>query len=346
MQIEKQEFGKSPDGKIVELYTLTNDQGMTAGIMNYGGTLVALMVPDKSGKVTDVVLGLDSFQEYLQDDKFLGVTVGRYANRIAAGKFRLNGVEYQLEKNDGENHLHGGSQGFYRVLWEAKPFSSATEVGLQLQHFSRHMDSGYPGNLDCTVIYKLTNNNELYIGYEVKTDQATPVNLTHHSYFNLAGEGNGNILDHELMLNAATYTPLGADGMVTGAIEPVADTPLDFTTAKPIGKDLESVPGGYDHNYVLNGKMGVLRLAAQVREPKTGRIMKVLTTKPGMQFYSGNFLTDADIGKGGKHYRKHFGFCLEPQYYPDSPNQPDFPSAILKPGELYHHEIVYSFTIE
>ena len=343
MQIEKQEFGKSPDGNVVELFTLVNDNGMTAKIMNFGGTLVSLSVPDKVGKLTDVVLGFDSFEEYLKDDKFLGITVGRYANRIGGGKFVLDGAEYHLEKNDGDNHLHGGSQGFHRIIWEALPFSCDAEVGLRLKHFSRDMDSGYPGNLNCTVTYKLTNKNDLFIGYDAKTDKATPVNMTHHSYFNLAGEGNGNILDHLLELRADNYTPVGNDGMVTGAIDPVAGTALDFTTAKPIGRDLAAVPGGYDHNYVLNGAEGKLRLVARVSEPGTGRVMEVLTTKPGVQFYSGNFLTDADIGKAGKHYRQHYGFCLEPQYYPDSPNKANFPSAILKPGELYHHEIVYSF---
>ncbi|HDP67314.1 MAG TPA: galactose mutarotase [Candidatus Marinimicrobia bacterium] len=343
MQVTKQEFGRTPDGKTVELFTLINDNRMTAGIMNFGGTLVSLLVPDKSGSLTDVVLGFDSLKEYLRDDKFLGVTVGRYANRIAGGKFSLDGVEYHLEKNDGENHLHGGSQGFHRVLWQAEPFSSESEAGLKLTHLSKDMDSGYPGNLECLVVYRLTNTNELRIEYEARTDKATPVNLTHHSYFNLAGEGNGDILNHELMLNADHYTPPGENGMVTGAIEPVAGTAMDFTKPKTIGRDIKAVPGGYDHNYVLNGKMGELRLAARIREPQTGRIMELRTTKPGMQFYSGNFLTDEDKGKGGKSYRQHYGFCLEPQYYPDSPNQPDFPSSILKPGERYHHEILFSF---
>lgn len=343
MQVTKQEFGRTPDGKTVELFTLINDNRMTAGIMNFGGTLVSLLVPDKSGSLTDVVLGFDSLKEYLRDDKFLGVTVGRYANRIAGGKFSLDGVEYHLEKNDGENHLHGGSQGFHRVLWQAEPFSSESEAGLKLTHLSKDMDSGYPGNLECLVVYRLTNTNELCIEYEARTDKATPVNLTHHSYFNLAGEGNGDILNHELMLNADHYTPPGENGMVTGAIEPVAGTAMDFTKPKTIGRDIKAVPGGYDHNYVLNGKMGELRLAARIREPQTGRIMELRTTKPGMQFYSGNFLTDEDCGKEGKPYRQHYGFCLEPQYYPDSPNQPDFPSSILKPGERYHFEILFSF---
>lgn len=343
MQYDKQEFGRTPDGKSVQLFTLINDHRMTARIMNFGGTLVSLLVPDKSGNLTDVVLGFDSFNEYLRDDKFQGVTVGRYANRIAGGKFVLDEVEYHLEQNDGENHLHGGSQGFHRVLWQAEPFSSESEVGLKLTCLSKDMDSGYPGNLECLVVYRLTNTNELRIEYEARTDKATPVNLTHHSYFNLAGEGNGDILNHELMLNADHFTPLGANGMVTGAIEPVAGTAMDFSTTKPIGRDIKSVPGGFDHNYVLNGKMGDLRLAARVREPQTGRVMELRTTKPGVQFYSGNFLTDEDRGKEGKPYRQHYGFCLEPQYYPDSPNQPGFPSSILRPGERYHHEILFSF---
>ncbi len=346
MQIEKQEFGKTPDGKIVDLYTLTNDNGMTAKISNFGATLVSLVVPDKSGTIADVVLGFDTFEDYLVDDKFLGVTVGRYANRIAAGKFVIDGAEYHLEKNDGENHLHGGSRGFYRVLWETGTISLKNEVGLRMKYFSKHLDAGYPGNLNCTVIYMLSNENDLKISYEVRTDKSTPVNLTHHSYFNLAGEGNGNVLDHVLMVNADRFTPLGSNGMVTGEIEPVSGTPLDFRTPTSIGARLRAIQGGYDHNYVLNGEAGELRLVAQVSDPKSGRIMEVRTTKPGMQFYSGNYLDDSVIGKSGKHYRQHYGFCLETQYFPDSPNQPNFPSSILKPGERYRHETIYSFRSE
>jgi len=346
MKIEKNYFGRSGDGKAVDIYTLTNNQGMTARITNFGGILVSLLVPDKQGRIADVVLGFDRLEDYLADDKFFGATVGRYANRIANAHFLLDGIEYRLAKNDGNNNLHGGPGGYHKVLWNAEPFSGPEGVELRLSYLSRDMEEGFPGNLSCRVIYKLSQSNEFIIEYEAETDKATPVNLTHHSYFNLAGAGEGPILDHVLTINADHYTPVGFHHIVTGEISAVADTTLDFREPKRIGEQLHLIPGGYDHNFVLNEDAGSLAPAARVVEPKSGRIMEVRTSKPGMQFYSGNFLNDSVVGKSGKLYGQHTGFCLETQYFPDSPNQTGFPSSILRPGEKYSQKTAYSFGIE
>ena len=343
MDIQKESFGALPDGQKVDLYVLTNGRGMTAKVMTYGATLVSLSVPDKRGDVADITLGLDSLEGYMDASPYFGATVGRYANRIAKGKFTLDGKEYTLAKNNGENHLHGGNKGFDKVLWQAEPFREDKMVGVKFVYFSKDGEEGYPGNLACTVTYMLTDSDELRINYEAETDKATPVNLTHHSYFNLAGQGEGDILSHELMIAADEYTPVDAGLIPTGEILPVAGTPMDFTTPHAIGERIDQVEGGYDHNFVLRSGGGELALAARVHDPETGRVMEIHTTEPGIQFYSGNFLDGTITGKDGKVYYKHCGFCLEPQHFPDSPNKPNFPSTILQPGAKYFSRTVFSF---
>jgi len=343
MDVQKSVFGKMPDGSEIELYTLTNNNGLKARIMTYGAILVSLDVLDRNGKLVDITLGYDSLEEYLQESAYFGAIVGRFGNRIASGKFTLNGIEYQLATNNGENHLHGGIKGFDKVVWKAEPVRQAGAAGVKLSYLSKDGEEGYPGNLTCIVIYTLTNEDELKINYEVETDQATPVNLTHHSYFNLAGQGTGNILGHELMLNADRFTPVDKGLIPTGELRSVNESPMDFTTPKSIGARIAKVKGGYDHNYVLNSGGGSLALAARVYEPFSGRVMEILTTEPGIQFYSGNFLDGSISGKSGKVYNKHYGFCLETQHFPDSPNKPNFPSTILNPGEKYTSVTIHKF---
>jgi len=335
MTLEKKEFGTMPDGRKIDLYILTNPNGMKAKITNYGAILVSLIVPDKNGKPDDITLGYNQLEGYLKETPYFGATVGRYANRIKDGKFTLNGEEYQLAKNDNNNHLHGGLKGFDKRVWDASPFENEASLGIQFSYLSHDGEEGYPGNLSCTVTYTLTEKNELKIEYEAQTDKATPVNLTHHSYFNLEGQGSGDILDHILYINAERYTPVDSELIPTGEILSVKKTPFDFTSPTAIGERIGQVPGGYDHNFVLNGKEGTLKLAARVSEPNKGRVIEIYTTEPGLQFYSGNFLDGIITGKSGKIYEKHYGFCLEPQHFPDSPNHPEFPSTILKPGEKY-----------
>ena len=343
MDIEKQSFGQIAEGHPVDLYVLTNGKGLTAKVMTYGATLVSLGIPDRNGNVADITLGCDSIEGYMAASPYFGSTVGRYANRIAKGKFVLEGVEYTLAKNNGENHLHGGIKGFDKVLWQAEPLRQDETVGVKFVYFSKDGEEGYPGNVACTVTYLLTASNELKITYEAETDKATPVNLTHHSYFNLAGQGEGDILSHELMLDADRYTPVDAGLIPTGEIKVVEGTPMDFTSAHAIGERIDQVEGGYDHNFVLRSGGRELALAAQVHDPKTGRTMEIHTTEPGIQFYSGNFLDGTITGKAGKVYKKHYGFCLEPQHFPDSPNKPNFPSTILNPGEKYLSRTVFLF---
>lgn len=343
MDIQKQSFGQVPDGQQVDLYVLTNGNGLTAKVMTYGANLVSLGVPDRNGDVADITLGCDSIEGYMTASPYFGSTVGRYANRIAKGKFTLDGVEYSLATNNGENHLHGGIKGFDKVLWQAEPLRQEKAVGVKFVYFSKDGEEGYPGNLACAVTYILTADNELRITYEAETDKATPVNLSHHSYFNLAGQGEGDILAHELMLAADEYTPVDAGLIPTGEIKAVDGTPMDFTTAHTIGERIDQVEGGYDHNFVLRSGGGELALAARVHDPESGRTMEIHTTEPGIQFYSGNFLDGTVTGKEGKVYNQHFGFCLEPQHFPDSPNKPNFPSAILNPGAKYLSRTVFKF---
>jgi aldose 1-epimerase len=349
MSIQTESFGQIPDAQAVNLYTLTNRNGLRAKITNYGATLVSLEVPDRDGNLADITLGFDTLDGYVTRHPYFGSTVGRYANRIGGAKFMLNGVEYKLAANNGPNHLHGGIKGFDRVVWKVEESKAQTNLlgedaaMLKLSYLSKDGEEGYPGNLACTVTYKLTNNDELRISYEAETDKTTIVNLTNHSYWNLAGQGKGDILGHELMLNADRYTPVDEGLIPTGELRSVKGTPMDFTKPMAIGSRIDQVPGGYDHNYVLNSGGGSPALAAKAYEPTSGRVMEIHTTEPGVQFYTGNFLDGSMTGKAGKVYNRHYGFCLETQHFPDSPNKPDFPSVVLNPGENYKTVTVHKF---
>jgi len=308
LNVDKEPYGKLPDGRQVDLYTLTNANGLKVRLMNYGAITVSVEVPDGEGKLTDV--------------PHFGSTVGRYANRIAKGQFTLDGQTYTLAKNNGENHLHGGIKGFDKVLWEAEPVQTRDAVGVKFTYLSKDGEEGYPGNLNVTALYSLTNDNEFKAEFSATTDKPTVVNLAHHSYWNLAGAAAGDILGHELMLNADSYTPVDAGLIPTGELKSVTSTPMDFTKPTPIGARIVEVEGGYDHNFVLRSQTGRVALAARVFEPTTGRVMEIHTDQPGIQFYSGNFLDGTITGKGGVVYQKHHGLCLETQHYPDSPNKP------------------------
>jgi aldose 1-epimerase len=346
--IEERGFGTTADGKAVSQYTLRNASGATIKVITYGGIITEIHVPDKDGKLDDVTLGFDSLKGYLAGHPYFGALVGRYANRIGKGRFTLDGKEYTLATNNGPNHLHGGTKGFDKVVWEATMHGVKTQGPyVTLHYLSRDGEEGYPGNLDLTVTYTWSDKNELTIDYTATADKPTPINLTNHAYFNLAGIHGGDILGHELMIPAEKYTPTDDTLIPTGKIEPVEGTPFDFRTQKAIGKDIAQIkadPVGYDLNYVLNNNDQKLVLAARVTEPKTGRVMEVHTTQPGIQFYSGNFLDGSLNGKGGVAYKKHYGFCLETQHFPDSPNHPNFPSTILKPGETFKSTTRYTFS--
>jgi aldose 1-epimerase len=332
----------------VELYTLTNVSGMEARIMTYGGSVVSLKAPDRQGKLADVVLGYETLEGYLKNNPYFGAIIGRYGNRIGNGQFSLIGRKYTLPRNDGENTLHGGIKGFDKVVWKAKEVNGKDGAGISLTYLSKDGEEGFPGNLSVTVVYTLTNNNELKIEYFAKTDKTTVVNLTNHSYFNLAGEGS--ILRHELMINAGRFTPVDSGLIPTGELRTVKGTPMDFTKSAVIGTRIDhqdeqlTFGKGYDHNWVLNNATGRLALAAKAYEPVSGRVMEVLTTEPGLQFYSGNFLDGSITGKGGQVYKRRCGFCLETQHFPDSPNKPGFPSTVLRPGESYKTTTIYKFT--
>jgi aldose 1-epimerase len=345
MSITKESFGQTPDGQEITLYTLTNPNGIKAKIMNYGATLVSLEMPDRDGSLADITLGFDTLDGYFTEHPYFGVIVGRYANRIGKGRFVLDGVEYKLATNDGSNHLHGGIKGFDKVVWKVNEVKANDNIAaVKLSYLSKDGEEGYPGNLACSVVYTLTKDNELRIDYEAKTDKTTVINMTNHAYWNLAGQGNGDILGHELMINADKYTPVDEGLIPTGEIKNVKDSPMDFTKPMAIGSRIDEVKGGYDHNYVLNSGGGKLTLAARVYEPTTGRVMEIYTIEPGIQFYSGNFLDGSITGKSGKVYKKHYGFCLETQHFPDSPNKPKFPSVVLKPGEKYTTVTVHKFS--
>jgi aldose 1-epimerase len=341
--ITKEPFGKTGDGEKVDLYTLTNANGLKAGIITYGGIVTSLHVPDRNGNFADIVLGYDGLEQYIKNIPYFGALIGRCANRITKAKFTLDGVEYILAANNGPNHLHGGIKGFDKVVWNAEQIQSDDGPALKLTYLSKDGEEGYPGNLKCTVIYILTNNNEFKISYEAETDKATVINLTHHSYFNLAGHNCGDILGHELMLTADNLTAVDEDLIPTGQIKPVKGTAMDFSKPMSVGSRIAEVKDGYDHNYVLNNSDGSLALAASVYEPKSGRVMEIFTTEPGIQFYSGNFLDNSIKGKGTA-YNKHSGLCLETQHFPDSPNKPSFPSVVLRPGEKYTHLTVHKFS--
>ena len=352
MKIEKQSFGKTEDGAAVHLYTLTNGNGMKVQITNYGGIVTAIVVPDKNGSFGDVVLGYDKLEGYLKNNPYFGCIIGRYGNRIAKGEFKLNDKAYRLAINNEPNHLHGGLTGFDKVLWAAKELKNKNAVGLELSYLSKDGEEGYPGNLSVKVIYTLNNDNALQIDYAATTDQPTICNLTNHSYFNLKDAGASPILDHELMLDADCFTPVDETLIPTGELRSVVGTPFDFKELNKIGARINSADEqikfglGYDHNFVLNGKAGELRLVGKLSESTTGRILEIWTTEPGIQFYSGNFLDGAITGKNGTVYHYRHGLCLETQHYPDSPNQPDFPSTVLSPGEVYQTTTVYKFLIE
>jgi len=346
----KESFGSTPEGKKADLFTLTNPNGLVAKITNYGCIVTELHVPDRDGKFADIVLGFDNLDDYIKDTPYFGAVVGRYGNRIAKGKFTLNGKEYSLAVNNDQNHLHGGLKGFDKVIWDAQAMNTKDGPALKLTYLSPDGEEGYPGNLSCTVIYTLTNKNELKISYEAETDKPTPINLTHHSYFNLAGHDAGDILAHEIMIDADRTTPVDEGLIPTGQIAPVKGTPMDFKKPTPIGARIDQqveqlkFGRGYDHNWVLNNNNGDLALACSVYEPTTGRVMDLYTTEPGLQFYSGNFLDGSNIGKGGTVYNLRNGFCLETQHFPDSPNRPEFPSVILQPGQKYKHVTAYRFS--
>jgi aldose 1-epimerase len=351
MRVEKEPFGTTLDGKKVDLYHLVNANGMKADITNYGGILVRLMVADRNGNLGDVVLGFDTLAGYLKGHPYFGALVGRYGNRIAKGKFTLDGKEYTLAINNmSANHLHGGLKGFDKAVWDVEPVKADDAVGLKLGYTSKDGEEGYPGNLKCTVTYWLTNNNELKLDYEATTDKPTPVNLTNHSYFNLAGAGSGDVLSHVITLHADRFLPVDRTLIPTGELRSVKGTPFDFTQPELIGQHINAhdeqvtFGKGWDHCWVLNKKKpGELTLCAEVLHP-CGRAMEMYTTEPAVQFYSGNFLDGSNVGKGGKVYRFRYAFCLEAEHYPDSPNKPDFPSAILKPGETYHQTTIYRFS--
>jgi aldose 1-epimerase len=347
-RIQKQPFGKTADGQAVDLYRLTNASGVEARIMTYGGIVVSLKVPDRNGKMGDVVLGYDNLDGYLKNNPHFGCIVGRYANRIAQGRFTLNGREYRLAQNNGENHLHGGIKGFDKVVWKAKPVEGKEGVGLSLSYLSKDGEEGYPGNLSVTVVYTLTNKNELKVDYAATTDKDTIINLTHHSYFNLAG--SGSILNHQVMINGDRFTPADQTLIPTGELRSVKGTPMDFTTATAIGARINQQDDqlkfgrGYDHNWVVNRNGDGLAFAARAYEPESGRVVEVYTTEPGLQFYTGNFLDGSIRGKSGQVYQQRFGFCLETQHFPDSPNKPGFPSTLLKPGRKYTTATVHRFS--
>jgi aldose 1-epimerase len=359
--VTRTSFGTLPDGREVSLFTLCNAAGLEVRLIDYGGIVLSIMAPDRDGNFGDITLGYDDLDGYLTETPYFGALIGRYGNRIAGGRFTLDGVEYVLATNNGPNHLHGGDVGFDKVLWNAEPIETDAGVGVALTYESADGEEGYPGNLSVAVDYLLTDDNELVIEYHATTDKATPVNLTNHTYFNLASMGD--ILDHELMIAADRYTPVDDTLIPTGEVAAVAGTPFDFTVRTAIGARIgdenEQLArgGGYDHNFVLNrpddgasisagGDLAALVLAARVVDPGSGRALEVETTEPGLQFYSGNFLDGSIHGKGGQVYEHRTGFCLETQHFPDSPNQPGFPSTILHPGEEYHSRTIYRFTVD
>ena len=350
---EKRPFGKTSDGQPVDLYVLTNKNGVEAAITNYGGAVVSLKVPDRNGKFGDVVLGYDSLDGYVNDKSYFGAIVGRYGNRIGHAQFSLDGKTYTLAKNNGENSLHGGIKGFNKAVWAAKELPAKNGQSLELTYLSKDGEEGFPGNLHVRVVYTLTDSNELKIEYSATTDKKTVVNLTNHTYFNLAGPGSGDILGHQLVIEADKFTPVDASLIPTGELRDVLGTPLDFRKATAIGARIDQeeeqlkLGHGYDHNFVLRRAAGApISLAARVAEPNTGRVLEVWTTEPGVQFYTGNFLDGTARGKGGLTYARRSAFCLETQHFPDSPNQPKFPSVVLNPGEKYSTTTTYKFTTE
>ncbi len=346
--ITESDFGKTKNGEAAKLFTLKNSNGITVKITNYGAIVCSVIVPDRSGKFADIVQGFDSIQEYETLSDYFGAVVGRYGNRIARGKFSIDGKSYTLDKNNGENSLHGGLVGFDKKIWSAEAFADKKAAVLKLTLLSPDGDQGFPGNLKVAVTYTLNNDNELIVNYRAVTDKPTVCNLTQHSYFNLYGAGNGNILNHELTIDADHFTPVDKGLIPTGELKSVEGTPFDFRKPMPVGSSINAddgqlkYGGGYDHNWVLNKKPGEMKLAATLYEPISGRLMEVFTTEPGIQFYSGNFLA-GQKGKGGKAYKYRYGLCLETQHFPDSPNHEKFPSTILRPGQSYDTTTIFKF---
>ena len=349
-RLTKSFFGYTPDGEEIELFTITNSHGLKMKVMTYGATVVSLEVPDRNGKLTDVVLGYDSLAGYIRSSPYFGATVGRYANRIAKGRFTLFGTVYKLAVNNGVNALHGGIKGLDKVVWNADMVEEDGLTGMVLTYFSKNKEEGYPGDLQCEAKYFLSENSEMIVKYKASTNTPTPVNITNHSYFNLAGQGNGNILSHDMTIIADNYTPVDSTLIPTGEIRKVEGTPFDFTSPHKIGErigadDIQLKFGnGYDHNFVLNKSSKTLTFAARVYEKSTGIEMELHTTEFGLQFYTGNFLDGSIVGKAGKKYNFRYAFCLEPQFFPNSPNQKSFPDCILKPGMPYEHKTIYKFS--
>ena len=352
--VTRERFGTTDCGEAVSVFTLKNAHGMALRVTDYGGIILTLLVPDKNGRLDDVVLGYDSLTGYLRSSPYFGALIGRYGNRIAHGRFTLDGKAYTLATNNGPNHLHGGLRGFDKVVWDVAPFEHPDSVGLVLRYTSPNDEEGYPGTLRTTVTYTLTSANELVFDYSATTDRATPVNLTQHSYFNLEGDGKGDILGHVVTLNADRFTPVDSTLIPTGELKSVAGTPFDFRKPTPIGARIDQddvqlrYGPGYDHNFVLNksGDGHEPTFAARVYEPATGRVMEIYTTEPGLQFYSGNFLDGTLHGKKGVVYRRRYGFAMETQHFPDSPNKPGFPSTILRPAEQYRSRTIYKFAVQ
>jgi aldose 1-epimerase len=349
--IERTLFGHLPDGSPVERFALRGASGMEMEVIGYGGAIVSLRVPDREGRPGDVVLGFDRLEGYVADRFYIGALIGRFTNRIGGGRFRLDGREYALPVNDGGNHLHGGPGGFHKVLWRVEPLEESGTVGVRLDYLSPDGEQGYPGNLDVTVTYRLTQEGALVIDYAAETDRPTPVSLTQHTYFNLSGDPARDVLGHELELHADRFTA-AEDLIPTGELASVAGTPFDFRRPATIGARIGDADprlaavGGYDHNFVLSDGGAPLRSAARVHEPVSGRVLELFTTEPGLQLYSGNYLDGGLVGKGGQPYGYRRGFCLEPQKFPDSPNHPEFPNSILRPGERYTSRTVYRFSTE
>ncbi len=346
--VERAPFGTSPDGQAVEIFTLKNAAGVEVRAINYGGIITSIKTPDRNGTMADIVLGFDAMDGYRSDHPYFGAIIGRYANRIANGRFSIDNVGYTLATNNGRHHLHGGIQGFDKHVWTAEI------IGANAVRFSRVSpdgEEGYPGTLQVAVVYSLTNFNELIVEYQANTDLPTHVNLTQHSYFNLAGAGNGDVLGHEMMIDADRFTPVDSTLIPTGELAPVEGTPFDFRTPTTIGARIAAAHpqirhgNGYDHNWVLNRRSDALLLAARVTEPRTGRMLEVATTEPGLQFYTGNFLDGTISGKGGRAYQRHGGFCLETQHFPDTPNHPDFPTTAVRAGTTYSSRTVFTFAV-
>jgi aldose 1-epimerase len=349
--VNKAEFGKTPDGQTVDVYTLTNSEGMEVRAITFGGIITSIRVLDRNGKLDDVALGFDNLEGYLKNPPYFGAIIGRYGNRIARGRFTLDGNTYSLAINNRPNHLHGGNKGFDKLVWKAESFKNPDGVGIVFTHTSPDGDEGYPGNLSLRVTYTLNNKNEIAFDYEATTDKATPVNLTQHTYFNLAGDGSRDILDHVLTIHASRLTPVDQTLIPTGELASVEGTPFDFRMPTAIGTRIAASDtqirygNGYDHNFVLDRTGDGLVLAAHVEEPTTGRVLEISTTEPGMQFYTGNFLDGSLTGKSGHVYKRRMGFALETQHFPDSPNKPEFPSTILMPGETYRSKTVFAFGV-